>query len=330
MREIIVATDGSALKNPHGVAGWAWYVDEARWDHGAIAKGSNQVAEGLAIYAAIKALPKDVPLRIQTDSKFWVNTLGENGRSGWRAGWKRKGWIKADGKPPANLTLLKELDRVILSRTRPLRLEWVRGHANHTLNEIADALCTHATAEKRQGREVKGPGWRAKSESLIYEYALPPSAAKILGTNSTPKPPSQSPPKQRPHPVPAPAPKTPSKSRQQAPKPPSSQPANAEKRRVNIKTRKTTPGYKNAVLNPPTPTQRKRMEEAAKMRRNKPSSSPRRRKRVDNSITTFMEDDDDTIIPVVVKNDPTHVKREVCPTCNGVLNQDTSECRCSF
>lgn len=185
MRAITVATDGSALSNPNGAAGWAWYVDEDRWDYGGIEKGSNQVAEAIAIYRALRSLPAEVPLIIQTDSQFWINVLGEDGRSGWRAGWKRRGWVKPDGKPPANLKILQTIDALIMKRRVPIKFQWVKGHSDHVLNNLADSLCTFASFQIREGNSVRGPGWRAKSQSLLYPYELPASARKILDSPAT-------------------------------------------------------------------------------------------------------------------------------------------------
>jgi ribonuclease HI len=146
-------TDGSALKNPHGPAGWAWYVSETSWAAGGFAKASNQVAELHAILALLRAVPRDQRLLIRTDSDFAIKTL-----TSWMAGWKRAGWRKKDGQPPANLALVQELDRALAGR--PVRFEWVRGHSGDRGNEIADRLCTAASAAVRDGRPVAtGPGW---------------------------------------------------------------------------------------------------------------------------------------------------------------------------
>lgn len=301
MKEIIVATDGSALDNPNGAAGWAWFVDEDRWDFGAIPKGSNQLAEALALYRALVSLPRDIPLRVQMDSLFWINVLGEDGRGGWRAGWKRRGWIKADGKAPANLKILKEMDKVILSRKAPLVLEWVKGHRDHILNNVADKLCTHASFMIRQGSTVKGPGWRPRSHSTLYPYELPPEARKILDRAVDPTPgkvrtsklsktevakrkkeaESKSPAKvaaaakdKSAVTKPAGSPSKPStstktttsttKASTPAKKAPVASSSVMRPSRKSASPQLSKPAYKAAVLNPPTATQRAKAEAAAK------------------------------------------------------------------
>jgi ribonuclease HI len=57
-----------------------------------------------------------------------------------------------------NVELLKEIDAELVGRT--YRFEWVKGHANHPLNEAADARA-RAVAEAFQRRALipSGPGW---------------------------------------------------------------------------------------------------------------------------------------------------------------------------
>lgn len=188
---VIVATDGSALNNPNGPAGWAWYIDKERWNYGSLPKASNQVAELYAILKVLKDIPVNIPVHIKTDSSFWVKTIGEDGKSGWMFGWKRRGWIKPDGKVPANLKLLRILDNLLSERRASVRLEWVKGHNGHEMNEIADRLCTKASASQLKGKEVKdgGPGWKSLAPST--------SATPRRSAASTPKPVKASRPKRR-------------------------------------------------------------------------------------------------------------------------------------
>lgn len=174
MKWILVATDGSARANPNGPAGWAWYVDKQRYEFGSLPKASNQVAELYAIMKALAAIPKHLPVHIQTDSSFWVRTIGEDAKSGWMFGWKRNGWKKKDGKVPANLVLLKKLEALLASRRAATKLEWVRGHNGHELNEIVDGLCTRASASMLKGVPLNGgPGWA----SAVAPVAPRPTSA---------------------------------------------------------------------------------------------------------------------------------------------------------
>jgi len=79
---------------------------------------------------------EDEQVTIYSDSNLCVNTLNE-----WAPKWERAGWLKANGKAPANLELVKEAVR--LARERPgVRFEWIRGHSGSVWNEYADCLAS--------------------------------------------------------------------------------------------------------------------------------------------------------------------------------------------
>jgi len=156
---IIAAADGSALGNP-GPAGWAWYVDDACWAAGGWKHATNNQGELKAVLELFRATAHlDDDLLVQCDSQYVINSVTK-----WMAGWKRKGWRKADGKPVMNVELLQELDEALAGRR--YRFEWVKGHVGHELNEAAD-LRARAVAEAYQrGLEIPaGPGWSGACES---------------------------------------------------------------------------------------------------------------------------------------------------------------------
>ncbi len=71
-------------------------------------------------------------IKVLTDSKYVVD-----GMKTWVAGWKSRGWKKADNKAPENLELWQELDEV---KNNFMQVEWVwvKGHAGHPQNEYCD------------------------------------------------------------------------------------------------------------------------------------------------------------------------------------------------
>jgi len=150
---IRAAADGSALGNP-GPAGWAWYVDDSCWAAGGWKHATNNQGELMAVLQFFRATEHlDDDLLILCDSQYVINCVTK-----WMPGWKKKGWRKADGKPVLNVELLKEIDAAIVGRT--YRFEWVKGHANHPLNEAADARARAASEAFQRGRAVDaGPGW---------------------------------------------------------------------------------------------------------------------------------------------------------------------------
>lgn len=150
---IVAAADGSALGNP-GPAGWAWYVDDERWQAGGWPRGTNNQGELMAVVALLDATAHlDDELLVYCDSQYVINSVTK-----WLPGWKRRGWRKADGSPVLNRELLARLDEALQDRT--VRFEWVRGHDGHELNEAADARARAAAAAYQSGARIpSGPGW---------------------------------------------------------------------------------------------------------------------------------------------------------------------------
>ena len=156
---ITVAVDGSSLGNP-GPAGWAWVVDRDCWDAGGWPEGTNNIGELTALLEALEATAaaglSDQGLHVLADSQYAINVASK-----WRIGWKKRGWTKADKKPIKNLALIQRIDRAMEGRT--VTFEWVKGHAGHPLNELADDLA-RACAQTYQegGTPAPGPGFRAR------------------------------------------------------------------------------------------------------------------------------------------------------------------------
>jgi len=150
---IRAAADGSALGNP-GPAGWAWYVNDNCWAGGGWKHATNNQAELTAVLQFFRATANlDEDLLILCDSQYVINCVTK-----WLPGWKRKGWRKADGKPVMNVELLQEIDAELPGRR--YRFEWVKGHANHPLNEAADFRARAVSEAYQRGATVPvGPGF---------------------------------------------------------------------------------------------------------------------------------------------------------------------------
>jgi len=150
---ITAAADGSALGNP-GPAGWAWYVDDSCWAAGGWKHATNNQGELKAVLELFRATAHlDDDLLVLCDSQYVINSVTK-----WMPGWKKKGWRKADGKPVMNLELLQEIDEALVGRK--YRFEWVKGHANHPLNEAADSRARAVSeAYQRKSPIPEGPGW---------------------------------------------------------------------------------------------------------------------------------------------------------------------------
>ncbi|HYH33567.1 MAG TPA: ribonuclease HI family protein [Nocardioides sp.] len=165
---LIAAADGSALGNP-GPAGWAWYVDDDRWASGGWPHGTNNMGELTAVLDLLQqtaAVEDD--LLVYCDSTYAINAITK-----WLPGWKRRGWKKGDGKPVANVEIMKALDDAL--RGRRVRFEWVKGHAGHELNERADRLANAAALAFKDGRAPEaGPGFGAPRSDHAFAVTRAP------------------------------------------------------------------------------------------------------------------------------------------------------------
>ena len=176
---IIAAADGSALGNP-GPAGWAWYVDDDRWAAGGWPHATNNQGELMAVLDLFRATESsDDDLLVLCDSQYVINSVTK-----WMPGWKAKGWRKGDGKPVMNRELLQEIDAAIAGRR--YRFEWVKGHADHPLNEAADLRArTAAEAFQRRTAVPTGPGWPtdaapARAPIAVSQTRAAPAQPEVL------------------------------------------------------------------------------------------------------------------------------------------------------
>ena len=167
---ITAAADGSALGNP-GPAGWAWYVNDSCWAAGGWKHATNNQGELKAVLELFRATAHlDDDLLVLCDSQYVINSITK-----WMPGWKRKGWKKADGKPVMNIELLKELDEVLAGRR--YRFEWVKGHANHPLNEAADSRARAVSEAFQRGLPIPaGPGWVRAGDPVAPKRATTKAA----------------------------------------------------------------------------------------------------------------------------------------------------------
>ncbi len=133
-----IYTDGACSGNP-GPGGWGvvvYYTDGSLHElGGGAAATTNNRMEMQAAIAALEffaASNQTEPMTLYTDSEYV-----KNGVTKWVAGWKKKGWKTAQGKPVLNQDLWQTLDEL-----NSKRVEWryVRGHAGNVGNERCDVI----------------------------------------------------------------------------------------------------------------------------------------------------------------------------------------------
>ena len=145
--EIKIYTDGACVGNP-GPGGWAAIIlleNRKKELFGGERLTTNNRME---LTAAIKALEyctkqeKEQPslkhIRIFTDS-----TYVKEGITVWINGWEKNNWKTADKKNVKNVDLWKRLKE--LTKSNQVEWNWVKGHSDDPMNDLADKLAKEAT-----------------------------------------------------------------------------------------------------------------------------------------------------------------------------------------
>lgn len=129
-----IFTDGSASPNP-GPGGFAVIENGVPIALGSENPSTNIRMEGLALKKAFEILNSE-EAEILTDSEFWVNVLMK-----WAPAWEKNGWKKKNGEIK-NLDIVRPLFE--LYENSNVELKWLKGHAGHEFNEMADEWANRA------------------------------------------------------------------------------------------------------------------------------------------------------------------------------------------
>ncbi|MFC6053818.1 DNA polymerase III subunit epsilon [Acinetobacter sp. Ac_877] len=144
-QSITLYVDGACRGNP-GLGGWGAYIIEGNEERkicGGEAHTTNNRMELTAAIEGIRACSKDANLIIWTDSNYVKQGITE-----WIHGWKKKNW-----KDVKNPDLWKELDATC--QGREIEWNWIKGHAGHAGNEMADQLANQGADETEE--KLKNP-----------------------------------------------------------------------------------------------------------------------------------------------------------------------------
>ena len=145
--EIKIYTDGACTGNP-GPGGWAAIIltnDQKKELFGGEKLTTNNRME---LTAAIKALehcsrnegqqPILKQIKIYTDSNYV-----KEGITVWIEKWEKNNWKTSDKKNVKNNDLWKKLKE--LNNSNQVEWNWIKGHAENPMNELADKLAKKST-----------------------------------------------------------------------------------------------------------------------------------------------------------------------------------------
>ncbi len=141
-KHVEIFTDGACRGNP-GRGGWGVvlrYGGLERTLHGAERHTTNNRMELLAAIEGLAALKEACQVTLTTDSEYV-----RQGITKWLAGWKARGWRTASKAPVKNQDLWRRLD--VEAARHQISWCWVKGHAGHPENELADALANRGIDE---------------------------------------------------------------------------------------------------------------------------------------------------------------------------------------
>ena len=118
--------------------------------------GTNNTAELNALLQALMLakteIDADKTVQVRSDSSYGLNAVTK-----WAAGWKKRGWRKADGEIK-NLEIIQELYALYLEIEDDVKLQHVSAHVGIEGNELADRMAMLAVEQRElEWREYDGP-----------------------------------------------------------------------------------------------------------------------------------------------------------------------------
>ena len=141
MKKVEIYSDGACSGNP-GPGGYGTiivYRGVEKELSGGEAHTTNNRMELLGAITGLEALKEPCEVTLTSDSKYLVDGITK----GWAAGWRAKGWKKADKKPALNPDLWGRL--LDLLEIHRVEFVWVKGHEGHPYNERCDALAVECS-----------------------------------------------------------------------------------------------------------------------------------------------------------------------------------------
>jgi ribonuclease HI len=139
MTDVEVFCDGACRGNP-GPGGWGALLRSGSHERhlcGAEPHTTNNRMELTGAIQALRALHRPCHVTLWTDSEYVKKGMTE-----WLAGWKARGWKNSARQPVKNADLWQLLEHE--SSRHRMDWRWIKGHAGHEGNELADQLANRA------------------------------------------------------------------------------------------------------------------------------------------------------------------------------------------
>jgi len=145
--EVKIYIDGACVGNP-GPGGWAAIIlfqNEKKEIFGGEKLTTNNRME---LTAAIKALEycnkqENKQLALKNFIIFTDSNYVKEGITVWINNWEKNNWKTSDKKNVKNVDLWKKLKE--LAKSTQIEWNWIKGHSNDPMNDLADELAKKAT-----------------------------------------------------------------------------------------------------------------------------------------------------------------------------------------
>lgn len=141
MNSILIFSDGACSGNP-GPGGWGAVIATPAGKVKEIGGHRDHTTNNeMELTAAIEALKfirnSNLPVTFYTDSTYVIRGITQ-----WIWGWKKRGWVNAEGEPVANKESWETLGKLVGARGPEGKVEWLysRGHVGTPGNERCDEI----------------------------------------------------------------------------------------------------------------------------------------------------------------------------------------------